>query len=70
MGQGVYLYGKVKGVILGAVAKATACNHFCGEGHRMKVREVIGIRPEVRRSTPEQGEVLRKGDGGPLPELL
>ena len=30
---------------------------------------VTGIRPEACRSNPGQGEVLRKGNGGPLAVL-
>ncbi len=38
-------------------------------GRDMKVSEITGIRPETSRSNPEQVEVWRKLDGGPIPML-
>ena len=67
-GQGVYLCGKVNPFIGVAVAKAKV--HSLGEGLRVKVREVTGIRPETARSIPGQDEASRKGSGGPLPVLI
>lgn len=36
------------------------------EARGMKVPEVTRLRPEGPRSNPGQGEVPRKGDGGPI----
>lgn len=50
----------------GTTAKATSPQRFSREGRRMKMREVTGIIPETPRTTPGQGEPLRKEGGGPI----
>lgn len=50
-----------------ALAKARDPQHARGPG--VKAPKVTGIIPEARRSSPWQGEVQRKLDGGPLPLL-
>ena len=38
-------------------------------GLGVKAPEVTGIIPETGRSSPRQGEVRRKPDGGSLPQM-
>ena len=63
--QGAYVSGEAKGITPGAVGKPIhmqAQAQICG----VKAPRVTDVMPEVGRSRPGQGEVSRKGHGGPI----
>ena len=63
--QGAYVSGEAKGFTPGAKGKpihTQAYAEVCG----VKAPRVTDVMPEVGRSRPGQGEVSRKGHGGPI----
>lgn len=60
-------FGSVARLIPEAIAKANAPQAM--RELRAKVRQVTGPVPETGRSSPWEGEIPRKGDGGSLPML-
>ena len=63
--QGAYVSGEIKGVspeVEGKPIHPQAQAQGCG----VKAPIVTDVMPEVGRSRPGQGEVLRKEHGGPI----
>ena len=63
--QGAYVSGETKGINPGVAGKPIhmqAQAQICG----VKAPRVTDVMPEVGRSRPGQGEVSRKGHGGPI----
>ena len=48
-----------------AEGKPTSPQLHC-EGRGVKVPGITAIRPEIGRSNPDQGEIPRQRDGGPM----
>ena len=59
-------FASVARLIQEAAAKAKAPQFARTRALGTKVPGVTGVRPETRRSSPWEGEVLRKRDGGSL----
>ena len=65
LGQGVLINGEVKRINREAAGKPTNPQPSCMVRDEVCSPEVIGARPEARRSMPGQVEAWRKLGGGP-----
>ena len=63
--QGAYVSGEIKGITPEVTGKPINPQPQ-GQGFGVKAPRVTDVMPEVGRSRPGQGEVSRKGHGGPI----
>ena len=63
--QGAYVSGEIKGITPVVIGKPINPQPQ-GQGFGVKAPRVTDVMPEVGRSRPGQGEVLRKEHGGPI----